>query len=309
MPEVPDKPTIVVIVNTHLNDTESALAVVQPFINMAQSGKPVQVAAYGNDAMVAALKVPLPVEPPPPTPPLPPPPPTFVATHAVTPGVDANLRDEAGKEAGALLAGTKVKLLDAAPSTIGGWQNRVRVRAEGEAETAPPRNIWFVRLEKLASGGGDGAPLAWPTEFRIVTQPWGADPAYYGQFGLPGHEGLDLRAPDGSQVFAAGAGVVTRVDAAQPAYGVSVRHAWDYQGRRFEVIYAHGLPESVRVKVGDPVRAGDVLMRADSTGNVRGAHLHLSLKELGVTYEDYGLDGKRRMWPNNLCDPSPYLGL
>jgi hypothetical protein len=42
---------------------------------------------------------------------------------------------------------------------------------------------------------------AWPTEFRTVNQYFGANPQNYSQFGLPGHECLDIMAPEGLKVF------------------------------------------------------------------------------------------------------------
>lgn len=56
-------------------------------------------------------------------------------------------------------------------------------------------------------------------------------------------------------------------------YGIHVRvqHAAGY-----ETIYAH--LQTTLVKPGQPVTAGQVLGLADSTGNSRGNHLHLTLK-------------------------------
>ncbi|HLA39404.1 MAG TPA: M23 family metallopeptidase, partial [Candidatus Glassbacteria bacterium] len=151
-------------------------------------------------------------------------------------------------------------------------------------------------------------PLAWPTEHRIVTQAFGARPEYYAQFGLPGHEGVDLRAPEGSRIHAAASGVVTRVESGNKAYGVSVRHSWNYQGETYECVYAHGVPGSVRVKVGDAVTVGQVLMLADSTGNAQGSHLHFSLKRVGATAAGYR-DTAGRKWPFDIVSPVKFLGI
>lgn len=134
-----------------------------------------------------------------------------------------------------------------------------------------------------------------------VTQPWGANPQNYTQFGLPGHDGVDLRAPHGTRIFAVADGRVSRVDR-DPAghnYGIHVRidHTHDYQ-----TIYAHLL--AAHVSVGDWVKTGDVVGLADSTGNSRGDHLHLGLKRIGHTYTDH-----HGTWPYNLHDPMPYLSL
>jgi hypothetical protein len=136
---------------------------------------------------------------------------------------------------------------------------------------------------------------AWPTEHQVVTQPFGANPEAYAAYGLPGHEGVDLRAPDGSKVFCVAPGQVKLVHTGQTGhnYGIHVRvlHAGGY-----ETIYAH--LRSTAVEVGQPVEAGQVLGLADSTGNARGAHLHLTLKHRGEIFEGY---------PGGIIDPTPFL--
>ena len=87
--------------------------------------------------------------------------------------------------------------------------------------------------------------VAWPTEFRRITQYFGANPHNYAQFGLPGHEGIDIRAPTGSRVFAVAAGKVIRIHPTAHGhnYGIHVRieHQDDYK-----TIYAHLESTNVR---------------------------------------------------------------
>lgn len=135
---------------------------------------------------------------------------------------------------------------------------------------------------------------AWPTEHRVVTQGFGKNPQMYQRFGLPGHEGIDLRAPAGSAIYAVADGTVRAVHAnlAHP-YGLHVRidHADGYQ-----TIYAH-LTRSM-VAVGDPVHAGQQVGVAGSTGNSTAPHLHLTLKRAGSQTPGY---------PVGIIDPRPYL--
>ena len=135
----------------------------------------------------------------------------------------------------------------------------------------------------------------WPTEYREITQHFGANPKNYAQFGLPGHEGIDIRAPHGSKVFCVAPGTINQVhtNGNNHNYGTHVRV--DHQDG-YQTIYAH-LTE-VLVTEGQQVNGGDVLGLADNTGNSFGDHLHLTLKKKGVTYQN---------WPYNIIDPTPFL--
>ena len=117
--------------------------------------------------------------------------------------------------------------------------------------------------------------LAHPTLWDVVTQEFGANPMYYEQFGLPGHEGIDFRALSGSPIMSVSPGVVTDVWPVDTGrnYGVFVRvgHVGCY-----ETTYAH--LKEVLVQVGDIVTAGQIIGLADNTGNSHGDHLHLTLK-------------------------------
>ena len=136
---------------------------------------------------------------------------------------------------------------------------------------------------------------AWPTEHRKITQFFGVNPEKYAQFGLPGHDGVDIKAPTGSKVFAVAPGRVERVQPVPDGkgYGIHVRIA---HADGYETIYAH-LEKSL-VRVGNRVQAGTLIGLADSTGNSTGSHLHLVLKRHGETFKN---------WPFNITDPMPFL--
>ncbi len=153
------------------------------------------------------------------------------------------------------------------------------------------------------------APFTWPTESRVVTQSFGANPEFYGRFNLPGHEGVDIRAGTGSRIFAAYDGVIIRIEENNSAYGYTIRERIQLAGHTYELIYAHGLPDSRQVVVGQRVQAGQWLMLADSSGNALGPHLHFGMKEPGATYVDKDPSGNDRVWPLFLRDPSPFLGI
>lgn len=139
--------------------------------------------------------------------------------------------------------------------------------------------------------------LQWPVEEHRVNQYFGENPATYAPFGLPGHEGLDLWAPTGANVYAAADGTVTEADHPDNhPYGLHVRLVHQVSGMTFRTVYAH--LEQTFVTVGQQVKAGDRLGLADSTGNAFGSHLHLTLKLDGAQTPGY---------PAGIIDPWPYF--
>jgi len=140
--------------------------------------------------------------------------------------------------------------------------------------------------------------LAWPTDFPVITQPFGANPQYYRRFGLPGHEGVDIRALMNTPIYSSAAGHVylVREEPGSHAYGIHIRirHLGGYK-----TIYAH-LSRAL-VKVGDEVEVGERIGLADSTGNSSASHLHLTLKKEGAT------ERGETPFPSDIIDPTPFL--
>ena len=156
-------------------------------------------------------------------------------------------------------------------------------------EEAPPPNETFEYTNP---------PLSTPLH---INQAWGANPQYYGQFGLPGHDGLDIRANIGDPVTAVAPGQVYRVELHGDAHNYG-KHVRIVHQDGYKTIYAH--LSNVGVTVGQNVQGGHVIGRAGSTGNSSGVHLHLAEKKEGITYTDtYGT------WPYNLHDPSQHMKL
>ena len=142
--------------------------------------------------------------------------------------------------------------------------------------------------------------LVWPTQSpKVVTQWYGINPQWYNPFGLPGHEGIDMRALNDVPIFAAAAGEVIRVEtsAGSGPYGIHVRIQHDTPEAVFKTIYAHF--RRAQVSVGDKVVAGQQIGLADNTGNSSGAHLHLTLKRVG--------QGSPWMNTSDIINPVPYL--
>lgn len=147
--------------------------------------------------------------------------------------------------------------------------------------------------------GGEFVATHWPTKDRTITQMFGANPEWYKPYGLPGHEGIDIRCPLGDPYFAIADGEVIKVsnkrsDGSESLYGwhVIVDH-----GNGVTSLYAHA-KSHVPVSVGHRVKGGETVAYSGNTGNSSGPHLHLTLK----------IEGKQTgTYPAGLVDPYPYL--
>ncbi len=75
------------------------------------------------------------------------------------------------------------------------------------------KNALAARVANNTQFSQESAPfqLRWPTDYPKITQAFGVNPDIYRRFGLPGHEGLDIRAPMGANVYAAADGTVFQV--------------------------------------------------------------------------------------------------
>ena len=93
------------------------------------------------------------------------------------------------------------------------------------------------------------------------------------------HRGIDLKAPRGTPVRAPANGVVLTAEAPfseAPRYGSVV--VLDH-GNGWRTLYAH--LDSIAVKRGDTVRAGDTLGGLGSTGKATGPHVHVEVHKDG----------------------------
>lgn len=134
--------------------------------------------------------------------------------------------------------------------------------------------------------------LRWPTQYQQVNQVYGVRQLDYARYSggylHGGHEGIDLAAPDGSEIYACLRGVVSRSEATRGNapngygnYGEVISIASDVPGvGRITLTYAH-LGER-DVAVGDIVQAGQRIGKPGETGNAQGVHLHLSMRIYGV---------------------------
>ncbi|PWR22910.1 M23 family metallopeptidase [Zavarzinia aquatilis] len=119
------------------------------------------------------------------------------------------------------------------------------------------------------------AGLQWPARGRI-SGVYGSQRILNGEARQP-HLGLDVAVPEGTPVAAAAAGQVTLAEPDLYFTGgtVIIDH-----GAGVQTLYAH--LSRVDVRVGQTVKAGDVIALSGKTGRVTGAHLHFGLAWYGL---------------------------
>lgn len=106
----------------------------------------------------------------------------------------------------------------------------------------------------------------------------------FGRRGGRLHEGIDILAPEGTEVRSAAYGVVIYTGDVLRGYGnaIIVDH-----GEGITTLYAH--LQDIRVESGDPVAEGAVIGTVGRTGNASTPHLHFELRvgEAAVDPERY----------------------
>lgn len=118
--------------------------------------------------------------------------------------------------------------------------------------------------KQKASGYSKGK-LLWPVNGKVTSR--------FGRRGSRMHDGIDIKAKEGTPVRAAASGVVVYSDQRLAGYGklVIIRH-----GSSLFTAYAHN--QRNLVKKGAKVKAGETIARVGRTGRTTGAHLHFEVR-------------------------------
>lgn len=127
--------------------------------------------------------------------------------------------------------------------------------------------------------------LCYPLEVVHIGQRFGENQlaAYKEILKLAGHNGLDMRAVDGTPVYATHDGEITFAgEDGSAGLGVVIRtlEQFEYNGQptHFKSIYWHLKRGSIIVTVNQKVKKGEKIGEADNTGMSTGSHLHFGLK-------------------------------
>jgi murein DD-endopeptidase MepM/ murein hydrolase activator NlpD len=197
-----------------------------------------------------------------------------------------------------LIAGVGVVAVSAAATAGQAQAARTRLGAglspaTTSASTTSPASasataVEFGNVESVVippSADGTGSTLSWIAPQRkakpvpVITAQW-VNPlpeavvtSCFGQRWGRLHAGVDLAAPDGTPIHAAGAGVVVAAgEAAGYGNAVLIDH-----GNGFLTHYGH--LSAITVQVGQHVVAGDQIGNEGSTGHSTGPHLHFEVHQ------------------------------
>lgn len=110
--------------------------------------------------------------------------------------------------------------------------------------------------------------------------------SWFGERNGRPHTGLDIRAPEGTWVFAAHSGKVVFAGRKSSDYGDVVT----LLGKGYATLYAH--LSKILVRTGDVVAQGDPIALVGMTGNATGPHLHFEYTINGEKYDPIALYSK-----------------
>ncbi len=125
-------------------------------------------------------------------------------------------------------------------------------------------------------------PEGWPiTRAAEITSHFGVRANPFGEDNYEFHKGLDFSAPLASPVWVTAPGVV--VEAGQ--IGLNGNLVVVDHGYGFRTAYAH--LSQIKVKIGDAVKAGQVVGLMGNTGRSTGPHLHYAVYHNGELVDPY----------------------
>jgi murein DD-endopeptidase MepM/ murein hydrolase activator NlpD len=155
----------------------------------------------------------------------------------------------------------------------------LKIRSLGKQETflffpgadfTPTERAFFIN-------SGFRFPLR---QYRVTSRYGMREDPFSGRISM--HQGIDLAAPEGTEVFAVADGVVTAVDF-DPVYGnyIIISHSNNWKS-----LYGH--LQSIETVLRTDVKSGNLIGRVGSTGQSTGPHLHFELRQDGKAFDPAG---------------------
>ncbi len=206
---------------------------------------------------------------------------------------------------------TNAPEMESTPTAVIAGETAIPLTAESEARPRPTIEPFrFVLPTPGAEPVLGWRPPLYPTPWAVsaydhfyFARPIAADNVnwplaeyrYGGVFFAPNivHTGVDIDAPEGTPILAAGPGTVISADwglykeapgDTTDPYGLAVviRHDFGYKGQPLYTIYAH--MSQITTVVGQHVETGDVIGLVGDTGATTGPHLHFEVRMGGNTF-------------------------
>jgi murein DD-endopeptidase MepM/ murein hydrolase activator NlpD len=170
------------------------------------------------------------------------------------------------------------------PATLQAASVEEPVPIQRDAGTGSPTPPLLSVVAPLVRSPGattaTGAPSVTVTNRKLPKLAWPISPSPpkigVSQGFRPGHTGIDISAPTGTQIKAAAAGTVKMAEKNPNGFN---GYGWIVildHGDGISTWYAHC--SSFNVKPGDNVKAGDTIATVGTTGRVDGSHLHFELR-------------------------------
>ena len=171
-----------------------------------------------------------------------------------------------------------------------------------ERQEQVEREIYEIEVAIREKLGDKSLPpieglLRWPMT-GTLTQSYGN--TGFRALGYSFHNGLDIAAPAGTKIYAAGDGIVYATGTGQAAYGnwVVIKHTINKDGETLNIYTLYGHLQSMVVSAGQVVRGGDIIGYEGNTGNTTrllygpeaGYHLHFTVFDeegFGIKHGQY----------------------
>ena len=118
--------------------------------------------------------------------------------------------------------------------------------------------------------------LNWLQQRPRITQHFGINPQMYSQYGMKGHNGIDVGVPIGTPIFASMDGEVEVIDSGVQGYGLHVKIRNPYKAT--EMVFGH--LSRANVPDGHKVNMGEVIGYSGNSGYSTGPHLHFGYRLL-----------------------------
>jgi murein DD-endopeptidase MepM/ murein hydrolase activator NlpD len=208
-----------------------------------------------------------------------------IGSHATTSGV-TNVRNGAtanGTLLGTFSGGDVVEITDGPfyDRNQEPWYYIVGDSVQGFAKG----EFLIATAAPAAASSSSSAPFIYPLAKYTFTQDYGCSSlgfySYNAAWGCAVHNGIDLAAPMGTAIMAAGAGTVAEAGWCDCGLGyyVKIDH-----GNGLSTWYGH-MQSSPYVRVGQTVAQGETIGPVGSTGLSTGPHVHFMVQKNGVTVD------------------------